>query len=76
MISGTFEHVGVGLAELLAPGPDGLVGDDHPAFGHQLLDLPQTQREPVVQPHAVANDLHRVAVTRYSDDETAASTSP
>jgi hypothetical protein len=47
----------------LAPGPDGLVGDDHPAFGHQLLDLPQTQGEPVVQPHAVANDLHRVAVT-------------
>jgi hypothetical protein len=40
-----------------------VVGDAHPAFGHHLLDVTQAQRETVVEPHAVAHDLHREPVT-------------
>ena len=55
--------VGVGLPELAAPLVDGVVGDAHTTFGHHLLDVTQAQRKPVIQPHTVANDLHREPVT-------------
>lgn len=51
-----------GLPELAAPLVDGFGGDQDTAGHHQFLDLPQAQREAVVQPHAVADDLHWVAV--------------
>jgi hypothetical protein len=44
---------------LAAPLPDCLVGDHDATREHHLLDLPQAQREPVIQPHAVTDDLHR-----------------
>ena len=53
----------VGGPELGAPLPDRLVGDDHAALEHELLDLAEAQREAVVQPHAVGDDLDRVPVT-------------
>jgi hypothetical protein len=53
--------VGVGLAERSAPLPDGLVGDRDAALQHHLLDVAEAQREPVIEPHAVADDLRREA---------------
>ena len=49
--------VGVGLPELGTPGPDGFVTDHDAALEHQLPDLTKAQREPVIQPHAVGDDL-------------------
>src|ERR1700758_370233 len=54
--------VGVGLPELGAPPPDRLVTHRNTAYEHQLLDLTEAEREPEVQPHAVVDDLDRVAV--------------
>jgi hypothetical protein len=48
------------LPQLHAPTADGLVGDDHAALKHQLLDLTEAEREPEVQPHAVGDHLDRV----------------
>jgi hypothetical protein len=59
----TAQAVGVDLPKFATPLVDGVVGDAHTAFSHHLLDITQAQREPMVQPHAVANDLHREPVT-------------
>lgn len=48
-------------AELHRSLPDGLVGDDHTAREHLLLDVAEAQREAVVPPHVVGDDLRRVA---------------
>jgi hypothetical protein len=40
------------------------MGDHDPALQHHLLDLAQAQREPVIQPHTVTNDLRREAEPR------------
>ena len=53
------ESVGVGLPELGAPSPHRFVGDHDPALEHHLFNVTQAQWETVVQPHAVADDLHR-----------------
>ncbi len=50
-------------SELGAPLPDRHVGDDHGADQQQLLDLAEAQQEPVLQPHAVRDDLRRKPVT-------------
>ena len=55
------QSVGVGLPELRAPLPHCLVAEGDPTLGHHLLDLTETQREAVVQPDAVADDLRREA---------------
>src|ERR1700745_3380169 len=54
--------VGVGLPELGAPPPDRLLTHRDTAYQHQLLDLTEAEREPEGQPHAVVDDLDRVAV--------------
>jgi hypothetical protein len=54
--------VGVGLPELGASPPDRLLTHRDTAYEHQLLDLTEAEREPDVQPHAVVDDLDRVAV--------------
>ena len=43
-----------------APGPDRLVADHDTTRKHHLLDLAKAQREPVIEPHAVGDDLRRV----------------
>src|SRR5208283_1640506 len=53
---------GVVRPELCTPGPDRLVGDHHTAGNHQLLDVAQTQRETVIQPHRMPDDLDRIPV--------------
>src|SRR6185312_5285335 len=53
---------GVVRPELGTPGPDRLVGDHHAAGEHQLLNVAQAQRETVIQPHRVPDDLDRIPV--------------
>jgi hypothetical protein len=55
------QSIGVGLAERSAPLPNCLVGNHDPALQHHLLDVTEAQRETVVQPDAVADDLRREA---------------
>src|SRR5262245_65189820 len=54
--------VGVVRPELRTPGPDRLVGDRHTAGKHQLLNVAQAQRETVIQPHRVPDDLDRIPI--------------
>ena len=51
--------VGVLLPEPVTPGPDRLVGDVDTAFDHQLLHVAEAEREPVLQPDAMADHLGR-----------------
>ena len=55
----TAQLVRVLLPEPLAPGPDRLIGHVDTTFEHQLLHVAEAQREPVVQPDAMADDLGR-----------------
>ena len=57
------QPVGVELPKLRSPLPDRLVTDRNATRKHQLLDLTKAQREPVIQPHAVGDDLRRVPVS-------------
>jgi hypothetical protein len=41
---------------------DGLITHHGTTYKHQLLDLTKAQGEPKVQPHAMVDDLDRVAV--------------
>ena len=57
------QPAGVFRPELDTLLPDRLVGDDHAADQHELLDLTEAQREAVMQPYAVRDDLRRIPVT-------------
>lgn len=50
------------LPELGTPPADRLVTDHDTAFEHEFLDFTEAEREPEVQPHAVVDDIDRVAV--------------
>jgi hypothetical protein len=43
--------------ELLAPQPNGFIGDDDAALTEQILDIPVAEAVAVVQPHGVADDV-------------------
>jgi hypothetical protein len=62
----TAQLIGVLLAKLATPFPDRLVGHDHATDEQKLLYISVTEAEPVVQPHAMANDLSREAVVLIS----------
>jgi hypothetical protein len=49
--------VGEALAELLAPAPHGLVGDDNAPLSKKQLNIPQTETERMIQPDSMADDL-------------------
>ena len=49
--------IGVGLPKLEAPLSDRFVGENHAPFGQYLFDVPIAEREPKVEPDAVADDL-------------------
>ncbi len=51
------EVAGVHRAELAAPLPNGLMGDDDSPLGEKILDVSKTQAEAVVKPDSVADDL-------------------
>src|ERR1700752_3937406 len=55
----TAQLVRVLLPEPVAPGPDRLIGHVDTTFEHQLLHVAEAQREPVIQPDAMADDLGR-----------------
>ena len=38
------------------------MGDDHPSFGEQILDITKTQCEPMIEPDSVTDDFRRKAV--------------
>ena len=46
-----------GLAELLAPTPNRLVGEDHAPFKQKQLNIPQAEAENVIQPNGMADNL-------------------
>jgi hypothetical protein len=48
---------GVVRPELLTPATHGLVGHLDASLGQEILDVSETQRESVVEPHCVADDL-------------------
>lgn len=50
------------LPKLPAPFVDRFVRDDHAAGEQQLFNITVAQTEPVIQPHAVADDFGRKAV--------------
>ena len=45
-----------------APPPDCLVGNRHAAFGEEILDIPKAERESVVEPNRVLDDVRRKTV--------------
>ena len=49
-------------SELPTPLPDGLVGDRDSPLRQEVLNITETQGEPVLQPDAVADDLTREPV--------------
>ena len=53
------EAPGVGTAEGVAPVPDGFVSDGDAAVCEEVLDLAETETEPVVEPDGVADDDRR-----------------
>jgi hypothetical protein len=50
-------------AELLAALADGFVGDFHSSLRKQILNVSEAQREPVVEPNGVADDLGGESIT-------------
>ena len=62
----TAQLVRVLLPEPVAPGPDRLIGHVDTTFEHQLLHVAEAQREPVVQPDAMADDLGRKPEPLYT----------
>ena len=61
------ETASVRRPELQRPAADGLVGDDDAALEQHLLDQPQAQRKPEVQPDRMGDDLRRKAVAFVAD---------
>ena len=59
----TTDLIGKNLTELQAPLADRLVGQEHPARSHQLLDVPEAEGEAKLQPDRVADDLGREPMT-------------
>src|SRR5712692_10697046 len=56
------ELIGVPLSEFAAPLADGLIGDDYAACKQQFFDITKAQAKAEVQPHSMADDLHRKSV--------------
>ena len=52
----------VGRTERQAPLPDGLVGDGNVPLGQQILDIPEAERESVVELHGMTDNLRRESV--------------
>jgi len=59
------QTVGEALAELLAPAPHRLIGDDHAPFSQKELNVPQAEAEHVIQPDGMADDLGGRRRTRH-----------
>jgi hypothetical protein len=60
--------VGVPLGEFPTLLADGRIGDSEATNKEQLLDIPVAEAEPVIPPHAMANDLGRETVVPVAVD--------
>jgi hypothetical protein len=60
------ELIGERLAEFLTPLPDSLVSHEDTPDEEQLFDVSVAQAEPIIEPHAMANDFHRKAIVLVS----------
>ena len=58
----TTQGTGVRRSELPAPPANGLVGHGDAALGKEILDIAQAQRESMVQPNGMADNLRWEAV--------------
>jgi hypothetical protein len=56
------ELIGIVLAELPTPLPDGFVSHRYPASQQQFFDIPIAEAEPVVEPDAMADNFSGKAV--------------
>ncbi len=61
------EAASVSRPELQRPSADGLVGDEDAALEQHLLNQPQAQREPEVQPDRMGDDLWWEAMALVAD---------
>ena len=61
------EAASVRRPELQRPAADRLIGDDDAALEQHLLDQPQAQRKPEVQPDRMGDDLRRKAMAFVAD---------
>ena len=61
------EAASVSRPELQRPPADGLIGDEDAALEQHLLDQPQAQRKPEVQPDRMGDDLRRKAMAFVAD---------
>ena len=52
-----FELTSIIWSNLLAPWPNGLLGDGEAPFGQQLVDLTEAEAEAMVEPHGVADNF-------------------
>ena len=43
--------------EMIDPAPDGLIGDDNAAFGQQIFDVAEAEREAKIKPDRVLDDF-------------------
>src|SRR5690606_34978613 len=55
-------------SELVRPATNCLIGNVDSTLGEQVLDVPQAHREPKIEPHCVAYDLRRKAMTLERDE--------
>ena len=58
----TLQPIRVVLPKLQTPLADGFMGDVHPAFEQQFLHVAVAQREAIIEPDAMADDLTGEAV--------------
>jgi hypothetical protein len=56
------ELIGIVLAKLATPFPDGFVGHDHPACEQELFDVSVAEAEAEVQPNTMTDDLRWTSV--------------
>lgn len=57
---GDYHTIGKMRTKPVDPQADGLAADDHTAFGEEILDISRTQREAMVDPNRISNDLTRI----------------
>jgi hypothetical protein len=60
--SASAQTIGKDLAELFAPTPHRLIGDDNAPFSQKQLDISQAEAEHVIRPDSMADDLNGKAM--------------
>jgi hypothetical protein len=61
------EAAGVSRSKLQRPAADRFIGDDNTTLEQHLLDQPQAQGKPEIEPDCMSDDLGRKAVAFVAD---------